>query len=122
MVEGISKYMEIIGRFGIAFLTTGIAVIVFSELEYYDEHLSSYVYPAIPVFIISYLISSLFMMVLEVAVDTIFLCFLVDETVHSPPRFASDDLLKLAEKHGNVMAPAGGSQQQNIVPDTTVVV
>ena len=129
MVEGISKYMEIIGRFGIAMLTTGIAIVVFREYEYYDEHLSSFIYPAIPVFIISYLIASLFMMVFEVAVDTLFLCFLVDEIVNSPPKFAADALVELARQHGNVLSEAGGTrgnEQQNIVrtsdADTTTQV
>merc|ERR1712154_488308 len=57
---------------------------------------SSFIFPAIIIFVISWMIASFFMMVLQVAVDTIFLCFLIDETVHDTPKFASSRLSQMA--------------------------
>ena len=103
MVQGISAYMEFVGRYGIPLLVTGLSVIVFESVEYYQENLNGYVYPAIMVFLVSYVTSSLFMEVFEVALDTIFLCFLVDEHVNMPPRFASDKLLEHASQYGGMI-------------------
>jgi len=97
LVEGISHYMELFGRLTIASLTTGICLAVFSEASYYRDNLSSVLFPGLVVFIVSYTIGSLFMLVYEVAVDTIFLCYLVDEETHhpDPPKFAHDELTKM---------------------------
>ena len=110
IVEGISKYMEFIGRVGIAFLVTGIALIGFISTEFYRDNLSSYAGPALFIFLISYLISSLFMEVLEVGVDTIFLCFLVDEAVNHPPRFANDELYDHAKQFSGVIREDGAGR------------
>ena len=99
IVEGISKYMEIFGRLAIASITTGLCLLYLNFDDYYIDHVSSVLIPSIIIFILSYLIGSLFMMVLEVGVDTIFLCYLVDETVHGTPRFASDSLVTVTNKH-----------------------
>ena len=111
MMEGISKFMEIFGRLSISMFTTGIAILVFNEYDYYDSNLSSVIYPSIVIFIVSYLIASLFMMVFEVSIDTIFLCYLVDESVNETPKFASDALIQ----HGNsnVLNQAGQNTNTN---------
>ncbi|ETO20795.1 hypothetical protein RFI_16422, partial [Reticulomyxa filosa] len=95
-VEGISHYMELFGRLTISALTTGICMIAFSEATYYSHNLSSILLPGLAVFIVSYMIGSLFMLVYEVAVDTIFLCYLVDEQVHpGGPKFAHEELTNM---------------------------
>lgn len=91
--------MEIFGRLAIACLTTGICLAVMYNYPYYVNNLSSEIFPSIAIFIISYLIGSLFMMVFEVGVDTIFLCFLVDEAVHGTPKFASPKMLDMTALH-----------------------
>jgi len=89
LVEGISHYMELFGRLTIAALTTGMCLAILSEDSYYSNHLSSVLLPGLAIFITSYMIGSLFMLVYEVAVDTIFLCFLVDEETNPEgPKFA----------------------------------
>jgi len=95
MVEGISSYMEIFGRISISALTTGISLAILYSYNYYANRISSFIFPALIIFIVSYLISSLFMLVFEVAVDTIFLCFLVDEKVHGHAKFAHQDLASM---------------------------
>jgi len=92
MVQGISKYMEIFGRIGISALTTGLCLFVLYVNPYYKSHISSFIFPCVVIFILSYMIAALFMMVFEVAVDTIFLCFLVDEEVNGQPKFAHAEL------------------------------
>ena len=105
--------MEIFGRLAIACLTTGICLLVMDKYPYYVDNLSSIVFPSIVIFILSYIIGSLFMMVFEVGVDTIFLCFLVDEKVHGQPKFASPKLLDMTALHyshdqqGNVQQGQG---------------
>jgi len=81
-VESISSYMEIFGRLCIMALTTGICAIIMDEYSYYEKKLSSLLLPCLAIAVISYVIASFFMMVFEVAVDTVFLCFLVDEQAH----------------------------------------
>ncbi|ETO26144.1 hypothetical protein RFI_10989 [Reticulomyxa filosa] len=96
LVEGISHYMELFGRLAIASLTTGLCLAIFSEASYYRDNLSSVLLPGLVVFIVSYMIGSLFMLVYEVAVDTIFLCYLVDEETHPEgPKFAHAELTKM---------------------------
>merc|ERR1712154_190139 len=96
LVEGVSHYTELFGRMAIASLNTGFAVFIMNYLPYYQENVSSFLFPAVIIFVISWMIASFFMMVLQVAVDTIFLCFLIDETVHDSPKFASPKLTQMA--------------------------
>jgi len=103
MVEGISKYMEFFGRMAIASLTTSICIIIMRTYQYYQDRLSSVIFPCIIIFILSYLISTVFMMIFEVATDTIFLCYLVDEAANSPPQFASDNLIHLGVQHNTIV-------------------
>ena len=100
-VTSVSRFMEIFGRFGIACSVTGICLyyININIDTNLSDNISSVVYPCGVIFVLSYLIGSLFMMVLEVGVDAIFLCFLVDETIHGTPRFASNKLLDMASLH-----------------------
>mmetsp|Transcript_6580 Transcript_6580/g.10782 ORF Transcript_6580/g.10782 Transcript_6580/m.10782 type:complete len:657 (+) Transcript_6580:98-2068(+) len=96
MVEGVSKYTEVFGRFAIAALNTGLAVLIMKYQTYYKNNLSSYLFPALVIFVMSYMIAALFMMVFEVAVDAIFLCFLIDEEVHGEAKFANHGLSEMA--------------------------
>ena len=95
LVEGVSHWVEIFGRAAIASLSTGLAVLMMTYLPYYQDNVSSFLFPALIIFVISWMIASFFMMVLSVAVDTIFMCFLIDETVHDSPRFASHNLTQM---------------------------
>jgi len=92
IIEAVSKYTEIFGRIAIALLNTGIFVVIMTYLPYYADNLSSVMFPSIIIFILSIIIASHFMQVFEVGVDTIFLCYLIDESVHGKPRFASKKL------------------------------
>ena len=92
-MTGISRYTEQFGRFVISLLNTAIGLLIMKYNIYYINNLESYLFPCIIIFIISYIISALFMMVFDVAVQTIFLCFLVDEQVNNGiPKFATDGI------------------------------
>ena len=109
LVEGVSHYTELFGRMAISSLNTGFAVLIMYYLPYYETNISSFLFPAVIIFVISWMIASFFMMVLQVAVDSIFLCFLIDETVHDSPRFASHKLTQ--------MASMANENYQNMVSD-----
>jgi len=49
-----------------------------TNIPEYTDDISSPVIPTLVMFLIGYVVSSLFMMVFDTAIDTIFLCFLVD--------------------------------------------
>ena len=70
---------------------------VMKYTPYYDNNLSSYFLPSVIIFVISYIIGALFMMVFEVAVESIFLCYLVDEQVHDGnAKFANHELTQMS--------------------------
>merc|ERR1712013_522160 len=97
MIEGVSKYTEVFGRIAISSLNTGLAVLVMRYNAYFADNLSSFLMPAVVIFVLSWTVSALFMMVFEVAVETIFLCFLVDEEVHGEAKFANHGLTQMAK-------------------------
>ena len=73
------------------------AVLMMQYVPYYQKNVSSFLFPAVIIFVISWMVASFFMTVLQVAVDTVFLCFLIDETVHGgTPKFASHKLQHMA--------------------------
>lgn len=97
LVEGVSHWTELFGRMAIASLNTGFACLLMYYVPYYQNNVSSFVFPAVIIFTISWMVASFFMMVLQVAVDAVFLCFLIDETVHQgSPKFASHKLQSMA--------------------------
>merc|ERR1719229_1717230 len=81
----------------VSLICTALSVLVMNYNGYYSNNLSSFLFPAIVIFVISYVVAALFMMVFEVAVETIFLCFLVDEEVHGEAKFANHGLTQMAK-------------------------
>jgi hypothetical protein len=59
-------------------LTAAGAAVVLSRVEYFTNNLSSPSLPVFLVFVMAYATASIFLIIFETAVDTIFLCFLVD--------------------------------------------
>jgi len=117
LVEGVSHWTELFGRMAIASLNTGFAVLLMYYVPYYQDNVSSFLFPAVIIFTISWMVASFFMMVLQVAVDTVFLCFLIDETVHNgTPKFASGKLRQMAANAQDSYVPLAdddsGSRKQ----------
>ena len=62
----------------VSVLNSGLVGLVLFQTSYYQDRINSPVMPIIAAFFISYFIASLFMVVYETAMDTVFICFLVD--------------------------------------------
>jgi len=65
-----------VGKVCVTLACTGISVLI---MYYVYEDLSGIFLPMVVIFLLSYVIASAFMTVYETAVDTVFLCFLLDE-------------------------------------------
>lgn len=77
-VSTVGSFIIILGKLVVSFLTAGIAAFIMVKTSY-GVDLSSPLLPGVVVLLLAYIISSLFMIVYETAIDTIFLCFLIDE-------------------------------------------
>jgi len=95
MVDAVSKWTRIFGRFAITMMNTAIGVMIMYWNSGYSAELSALMLPTFIIFVFSYCIAALFMDVFDIAVESIYLCFLVDEKVHSEPVFASPALKKV---------------------------
>ena len=82
MVSAVTTASEILGKFTISLGLTAVAVVCMTYIEYFKNNLSSYLFPALVILVISYIITALFMSVFEVGVETIYLSYLIDEQVH----------------------------------------
>lgn len=76
----VSVFLMFLGKVTIAIATAGFGGI-FIHFRY--PNISSPVLPMVVIFIVGYIVGSLFMAVFEVAMDTVFLCFLIDEKMHA---------------------------------------
>jgi len=73
-----------------------------THIPMFMDDLYSPVVPALVVFLLSYTVANMFMLVFEVAIDTTLLCFLVDcehNKDNANQMFASDGLQKIVGKH-----------------------
>jgi len=97
-VELISDFLVITGKFSVAFVTTGAAAWYFQYNQSIRDNMSSMFFPCVFIFVISYMASSVFMVLYETAIDTVFFCFLVDEECNVGKRmYASDNLRKIVD-------------------------
>merc|ERR1712194_772629 len=71
----VGDFLMFLGKIFVALITMAIAALMMQR----DEDISSPVIPAIICFLLAYMVGSLFMVLYETAMDTIFLCFLIDE-------------------------------------------
>eukprot|EP01084_Bolivina_argentea_P053196 97662_1 len=78
-VEGFSNYNERFGRIGIASVNTSIVVIIMFILDYINGNISSFIMPSLIVWMVSYIIGSIFTMILEVTVSTLLFCVILNE-------------------------------------------
>lgn len=94
----VGNFLLGIGNVLICLLTTGIcAMILFSDT--YAQNLSSPALPLVIIFLIAYCIGNVFMTVLETCIDTVFMCFLIDEENNkaSGRYLASESLKKMID-------------------------
>ena len=85
-----------------------VCVCVFETVEpFKSADISSPVLTAFLVFMLSYVVASIFIIVYETAVDTVFLCFFIDEEQNNNAQnlLASKNLLAIINKHSAQSKP-----------------
>merc|ERR1719145_297248 len=97
-----------VGKLAICLLTTGCGVLIMNN---YKPDVGVF-YPAILIMVISWVIGSTFMTLYETAVDTVFMCFLLDEEWNkSNPEvamFADDETRKVVNDNAAKSAKIAG--------------
>jgi len=113
----VSSFLMFLGKVVIALATTGFAGIFLHS--HYRDDISSPVLPMVLVFVLAYMVGSLFMSVFEVAMDTVFLCFLIDEKLHagSGTMCASPGLRKLVDSEEMKSQSAMYAQREHDVQE-----
>lgn len=92
VLEVITVYITFLGKIMIAFMTAGGLSLYMQRTEALSTEISSPVVPAVICFVLGYSVASLFMSIFDVAVDTTFMCFLIDEENNGTNMFASKKL------------------------------
>lgn len=114
MVGAVATASEILGKAMISLGLTAISVLCMSFMEYYKTNLSSYLFPAAVVLVVTYIVSALFMSVFEVAVETIYLSYLIDEQVHGGrPVFSTGEFKKFKKDQEAMIDDNISSDQQH---------
>jgi hypothetical protein len=88
--------LAIVGKFTIAALTTFLFYLFITFVTSVKATIQEPIYMLILVAIGSFAISYIFMAVFDMAVDTLLVCFLIDEQVNTKAVFASPELADLA--------------------------
>merc|ERR1711920_217429 len=87
-----------IGQYAILVIPTGIAGVYLMMTGSLD--LTSILLPVLVMCVLNYFVGWVFMEVYETVVDTIFLCFLVDDDLNAETRLLADgDLVDLLDKY-----------------------
>eukprot|EP00456_Euglypha_rotunda_P045897 TRINITY_DN36415_c0_g1_i13.p1 TRINITY_DN36415_c0_g1~~TRINITY_DN36415_c0_g1_i13.p1 ORF type:complete len:436 (-),score=42.61 TRINITY_DN36415_c0_g1_i13:154-1461(-) len=101
-LNAVSGILMFIGKLTVAVATMAMCGLILTNVSPWSEEIYSPIVPAIVVFMLSYVISSMFFLIFEVAIDTTLLCFLVDsEKNKKTPNemFASEALKHIVNKH-----------------------
>jgi len=73
----VSGFLMLLGKALVSLLVAGIGGLVIQGI--YGEEVSSIIMPCVIIFVLSFVVATLFMSIFEVTLDCIFICFLVDE-------------------------------------------
>jgi hypothetical protein len=96
----VSHFLFVLGKVMVALLVIAVVHYQIENVEPYVSEVYSPVLPLIVAFLIAYVIASLFMLVFASTVDTIFICFLVDEENNGEGEMlAPESLQKLVGKY-----------------------
>jgi Plasma-membrane choline transporter len=112
-VNMVGSYLVLLGKIMVALATTGLCGLFMISNSYFKEKLNSIVMPSVTIFLLSFLVASLFMLIYETAIDTIFLCFLVDEEHNKGGNMlASKDLIEIVDRYGEVSIRRANTEQE----------
>ena len=90
-----------LGKIMVPLATTGICALILLNVDPYQDELGSPIIPLIIIFIISLAIAMMFLTVYDTAIDTVFLCFLIDEkhNAKSGQMLADPQLRNIVQKY-----------------------
>merc|ERR1719445_240288 len=74
-----STIVTMLGKIMIPLATTGVCAVLLLNAEPYKSELSSPIYPLVVIFIVAIAVALMFLTVYDTAIDTVFMCFLLDE-------------------------------------------
>eukprot|EP00808_Paulinella_micropora_P024157 g61490.t1 len=100
----VGDYILLMGKFMVSVATAGISAIIY-QVVYGSPplgRLSSIMMPVFVSWVIGFMVACFFMSLFEVTIDTVFLCFLIDEKNNkgSGNMYASASLVALVDRHG----------------------
>ena len=99
---GVGAIFQTLGRVLITVVSSYLGYFAVTHYDYYTERLDSPVMPLIVFVLFSYLVSSLFLSVYEMASDTIIQAYLLDESLNNGSTiFAPEPLLEFMQEHGH---------------------
>jgi len=103
-INMVSAFLITLGKVLVALASTGIACIIIKFV--YKEDVSSIVMPGVVIFILTFVVATIFMVVFETIVDTVFLCYLVDSKINGDDRtmFADAGFKELVKSHAGESA------------------
>jgi hypothetical protein len=95
----VSGFLMMLGKVLVALLCTG-GVAMYIQ-TFMDDEISSIIMPCLVTFVLCYVAATLFMVIFEVCIDCIFLCFLVDEKhfAGSDKMYASKELEAVVNRY-----------------------
>ena len=89
--------LALVGKILIAGLTTFLFYVFVTFVTNVNENIQEPILMLILVGLSSFAIATIFMAVFDVSVDTLFMCFLIDEAVNLKPQYAHPDLAGLLD-------------------------
>merc|ERR1712156_1178210 len=94
----VSDYVEFVGKISVSMVTTGI--MLFAIDQYYTEdRISSYLFICLALLCITYLSALVFMHVFDVAIETLFLCCVIDLKANGQAIHSSAGFRDLIDEH-----------------------
>jgi len=96
-----STIVTTLGKIMIPLFTTGVCALILMNVSTFSDELGSPVAPIIVIFVISFAVASLFLTVYDTAIDTVFMCFLIDEKQNKAngQMFADEGLRNIVQKY-----------------------
>jgi len=100
MMTVVSRIVISVGQYAILAIPTGMAGLILMTMEPYKSDMSSITLPLFTICVLNYFVGWVFMEVYETAVDTVFLCFLIDEENNERTGLLADQGLRdIVEKY-----------------------
>jgi len=115
-----SALVMMLGKVLVPLLTTAVCGLLLVAVEPFKSEVSSPFLPLFLCFLISYAIAEMFLTVYDTVIDTVFLCFLVDEEHNGREHamFADKELRKIVQKYEE-QSKAMAKRKQKRSPSNT---